>query len=153
VERLVQGEEVLQLKAGAALLFQVLAQLLDQAGVQLVGQVLQRGQFDGLAQELGVRDLGRVHPGDEGADLGENLHQPVLGQHDQAFPYRGAAHPEGGRQLVLGDGGARGEVEGQDLLAQPFVDGAPTGRPPVRVSHAAHRIGVGGPVGPRRIHR
>ncbi|RDG30940.1 GntR family transcriptional regulator, partial [Streptomyces corynorhini] len=48
VERLVQLEEALQIEAGPLLLRQVVPQLGDQLGGGLRGQILQRGQFDGL---------------------------------------------------------------------------------------------------------
>nr|WP_325051422.1 hypothetical protein [Streptomyces corynorhini] len=42
------------------LLRQVVPQLGDQLGGGLRGQILQRGQFDGLPEELRVGHLGRV---------------------------------------------------------------------------------------------
>ncbi len=108
VELLVEPEELLPLDARGLLTAQVLAQQRDQLGVGLVRNIFQGGQFHRLAQELGVGHAGRVDPGDEGADLGEDLHQALFGQQDHALAHRCAGDPHLGGQVVLRQGGAGG---------------------------------------------
>jgi hypothetical protein len=127
VEGLVEGEELLQVDARLLLPGQIGVQLCDQVGVELGRQVVQRGQLDRLAQELGIGDAVRVDPRDERTHLREDLHQALLGEQDEAFPDRRPAHPHGCGQLVLRQSRARGQLQGQHLAAQRLVDDTAVG--------------------------
>ena len=95
-----------------------------QRGVQHRGQVVECGQLDGLAEELGVGDPVRVHAGHERPDLREHLNEALVGQQDQAFPHRCPAHAEGGGQLVLRQRGPGRQLQRQHLAPQRLVHDA-----------------------------
>ena len=124
VERLVEGEELLEPEPGRPLPVEVLAQLGQHRRVELGGHVVQRGELDRLPEELRRPHPVRVHARDERADLREDLHQALLDQQDQALPHGCAADPERRRQLVLRQRGAGRELQRQDLAAQRLVDDA-----------------------------
>lgn len=105
VERLVECEELLQAQVRALLAFEVVPQLADDGRIESRGQVVQGGELHGLPQELGVRDLRRVHAGDERPDLREDLHQAFLGQKDQALPHRSRVPGLRGRTVLVNGAG------------------------------------------------
>src|SRR5674476_854419 len=136
VELLVQPEERLELYALLVLLLEVRAKPAHDLRVKLRGEVGQRGQLHRLAQELGVGHLGGIDARDEGADLGEDLHEPLFREDDQALAHRRATHAQARGNLVLGERRARLQVERDDLATQDLIHNSPAAAPRLSCRHA-----------------
>ena len=87
-------------------------------------QALQRGdkgELDGLPDELRVGHLPHVDPGDERAELREDLHEVLVGEQDEALSHRGARHRQLRGEVVLRQGRTGRELAADDATAQLFV--------------------------------
>ena len=143
MEFLVEGEELVVVAGGDGVLsFDQAAQFLD-GGKRRGRRGLPRdGDFDGLADETGVQDVGDGNLDDEGATLRLNADEAFFGQLDEGFAHGLPAGRILAGDFRFGESLSRADFSPDDGAMQLAIDlGADRGRlvQPGRARHGFRR--------------